>query len=509
MANADHSRAGTLDIRTHRITKRFGGVSALSDVSVEVRAGCIHALVGENGAGKSTLGKIIAGVHEPDSGGLYLGGVAVRFGSPRDARRYGVARVAQEPTLVPRRSVLENVYLGVEPSSVGFTRQKQLRKHYRHLEKELGYSLDPHDFAGSLRLADQQKVEVMRAVARNARVIVFDEPTASLPADDAERLFATVRQLSSAGTTVVYISHYLEEVLALADSVSVLRDGRLVRTAATGDETPETLIQAMLGRSLEHFFPERAQTFGINPPVLSVENLSLRGAFTDVSFEICAGEIVGLAGLVGSGRSEVAHAIFAAHKHDSGDVVMEGRKTRFRRPSDAMRAGIALVPENRTRQGLLMKRSVTENIALASLDDRSIAGVVNQTQERRLAREMVERLDVRTSELTTHAGALSGGNQQKLLFARWLARSPKVLIVDEPTRGVDVGAKSAIYGLLKELADRGTAVLLISSEIEEIVGLSDRVLVMRDGRLVAEFERSQATEDAVIVAAFAATSAVA
>jgi ribose transport system ATP-binding protein len=368
---------------------------------------------------------------------------------------------------------------------------------------ETGIDLPPRRLARSLRVADQQKVEILRAIVRDARLIVMDEPTSALTLDESERLFELIRRLQELGTTIVYVSHFLAEVLQVADTVTVLRDGRVVRTGAAAEGTPQKLVSAMLGRSVELTFPEKEPPAPDAPVVLSVRGLSRPPVVHDVSFEIRAGEIVGLAGLIGSGRSEVARAIFGADRFDSGTVELNGKPLRARSPRTAIRDGVVMLPEDRKTQGLLLLRSVLDNVTLPHLDQVSTAGVVNMRAERSSAGDLITSLDVRTRSQKARVNTLSGGNQQKVLFARWLFRTPKVFIADEPTRGVDVGAKLAIYDLIHSLAKQGIAVLLISSEHEEVLGLAHRVLVMRAGRVVAELAGDEMSEDAVLHAAFA------
>jgi len=485
------------------ISKRFGGVQALREVELEIERGAIHALVGENGAGKSTLGKILAGVHRPDDGELWVEGRRVGYRSPRDALRDGITIITQEPTLVPHRSVQENVFLAVEQGTAGVVDARRTARRFAALVEATGIELHGRRLARTLRVADQQKVEILRAIARDAKLFVMDEPTSALTTDEATRLFELIRRLRDRGATVVYVSHFLPEVLSLADAVTVLRDGRLVRTAPTKEETPERLVSAMLGRSLDLAFPVKVPAPADAPVVLSVRGLSRPPAVQDVSFDLRAGEIVGLAGLIGSGRSEVARTIFGADRAAAGVIELDGRPISPRSPRAAIRSGIAMLPEDRKRQGLLMLRSVVDNVTLPHLDQVSEAGVLLTRAERRRTSELIARLDVRTKSNGALVNTLSGGNQQKVLFAKWLFRRPRVFIADEPTRGVDVGAKRAIYELIESLAAEGLAVLLISSEHEEVLGLAHRILVMRGGRIVAEFDEQTMSEDAVLHAAFA------
>ena len=497
----------SVHVELRGVAKRFGGVQALADVDLAIERGSIHGLVGENGAGKSTLGKIVAGVHRLDAGELWVDGRRVDYRSPRDALRDGVTIIAQEPTLVPHRSVLENVFLGIESGRAGVVDEGVLRRRYSELVEQAQLVLPPGRLARTLRVADQQKVEVLRTMARDARLVVMDEPTSALTADEAERLFEVVRRLRERGTTIIYVSHFLEEVLALVDTVTVLRDGRLVRTAPAAGETPERLVAAMLGRSIELTFPDRLFPPADAPVRLSVRNLARPPHVEGVSLEVRAGEIVGLAGLIGSGRSEVARAIFGADHRDAGEIEVDGEPVRIRSPRQALRSGVVMLPEDRKAQGLHMLRSIVDNVTLPHLDAVSRSGVVAARQERAGVVELIRRIDVRAKGPSAKVSTLSGGNQQKVLFAKWLFRRPRVFIADEPTRGVDVGAKRAIYELIHSLAAEGMAVLLISSEHEEVLGLAHRVLVMRGGRIVAELDREAMSEGAVLQAAFATDAA--
>jgi ABC-type sugar transport system ATPase subunit len=494
--------AGEAHVELLGVSKRFGGAQALTDVDLTVARGEIRALVGENGAGKSTLGKVIAGLVAPDAGSLHVDGRAVSYRSPRQALDDGITLIAQELALVPDRSVIENVFLGTEASAGGVVRERRLRARFAELTARAGFDLPADATVGALRVAEQQKVEILRALAREARLIVMDEPTAALTADEAQRLFAMVRSLREQGTTIVYVSHFLDEVLALADTVTVLKDGRLIRTSAASEETADTLVTAMLGRSLEVTFPPKQLPPADAPVVFRATGLTRAGALGDVSLEIRRGEILGLAGLVGSGRSEVARAIFGADRLDAGEMELEGKPVRPSSPRQAIDLGIAMLPESRKTQGLLMGRSVTENVSLAHMGSVSRLGVMSRRAERREVVRLTDALDVRPVRHGAAVGQLSGGNQQKVLFARWLFRRPRLLIADEPTRGVDIGAKAAIYALLRDLAAEGMAVLLISSELEEVLGLAHRVVVMREGRVMAELEGDEMVEEAVMRAAF-------
>jgi len=498
------------------VSKSFGGVRALDEVSLKITRGSIHALVGENGAGKSTLGKIISGALTPDRGQLLIEGEPVTFHSPREAITRGIVLIAQELSTVPALSVAENVFLGTEPQRAGFVARRALRRRYAELAATAGFEL-PGDRRGrALKTADQQKVEILRALSRNAELIVMDEPTAALSRPDVERLHQVIRRLASGGTTVVLVSHFLREVAELADEVTILRDGRLVRTAPAAQETVETMLSAMLGRSLGTAFPVRRPVTPQAKVLLEARQVDAPGVY-DVSLEVREGEIVGLAGLVGSGRTELARALCQAQRITKGTVTTAGhqlaaasrgrgaaRTGRSSTPRAALRKGLAMIPESRKEQGLLLGRPIGENVSLASLGRLSELGLVRRGKERQAVGNVLQQVGVRVPAQQAPVATLSGGNQQKALFARMLLAGPRVLVADEPTRGVDVGAKRAIYDLLTELAAEGLGVLFISSDTEEILGLAHRVLVMRGGRIVAELNGDAMTEAAILAAAFGA-----
>jgi len=488
-------------VRVEGVGRRFAGIKALEGVTLEIERGSIHGLVGENGAGKSTLGKIIAGVIAPSEGQLLVDGEPVDYRDPGDAIADGIVSVQQEIALVPKRTALENVFLGIEPTRFGLVDTAATRARYAELQESSGFSIDPDAVVGGLRVADQQKVEVLRALARNARLLVMDEPTAALTPDETESLLEVARTLRARGVTIVFVSHFLEEVLALTDTVTVLRNGRLVQTSASAEQTPERLVEAMLGRSLEQTFPERRPIVEPDRVVLGARDLRRGKALRGVSLEIRAGEILGVAGLVGSGRTELARALFGADLLDSGTIELEGKPLTATSPRNAVDAGIALVPEDRKGQGLLMGRSVRENVGLAHLGELS-SGPFLSPRKAGLIDALLDRLEVPGHRRDVAAQLLSGGNQQKVLFAKWLVNTPLLLLADEPTRGVDIGAKRAIYELIGDLAASGVAVLLISSELEEVLGLAHRVVVMRRGEIVTDLPIAEASEDRVMRAAF-------
>ncbi len=493
------------DLVVAGVSKRFGGVPALLDVSLTVRAGTVHALIGENGAGKSTLGKIISGVLTPDEGSVSLGGEELALRSPRDALAKGIVTIAQELAIVPGLTVAENVYLGAEAQHVGFVRRREARRRFRELAERVGFRLSPDWLAGQLTTADQQKVEIMRALSRDASIVIMDEPTAALAEHETAALHAIIRSLARQGKSVILVSHFLSEVLALADEITTLRDGRVIRSVAATDATEETLIEGMLGRSLGAAFPEKTPPPADAEVVLSVEGLVAPGV-RDCSLEVRRGEIVGIAGLVGAGRSELARAIFRDTRVQRGSVRLAGRDLGGRGPHHSIERGLALIPESRKEMGLLVGRSVKENVSLSRLDLVSRLGWVSGTRERRAVASLLQRTTVKVTSLRQTVSMLSGGNQQKILFARAVMCGPRVLLADEPTRGVDVGSKRAIYDLIVEMAREGMGVVVISSELEEVLGLAHRVLVMRQGRIVAELEGAAMNQQAVLAAAFSETS---
>jgi|SRR5579875_3907018 len=495
------SSTGAPLVELREVSKRFGGVHALAGISLEIPAGTVHALVGENGAGKSTLAKIIAGAIAHDSGELLIDGRAVTLRSPREALELGIAMMAQELLVVQHLTVAQNVFLGVEPRRAGWVHRGALSARYRELAAQAGFSLDADRRVAGLRVAEQQQVEIMRALARDARMIVMDEPSQALAGADVERLHAIIRLLATQGRTVLLVSHFLREVLELADTITVMRDGRIVRSSPAATEDESSLIQAMLGRPLTAAYPPKAHVAPDAGVALRVRDLVARGV-EGVSFDLREGEILGLAGLVGAGRSELARAIFGADRRQAGTVELAGGPLAPASPRVSLREGLAMVPESRRELGLLYSRSAVENVSLSSLRGHSRLGIVNRRSERAAAGELLTRVALTRSSGESIVGTLSGGNQQKVLFARMLMCRPRVLIADEPTRGVDVGAKRAIYDLLVGLAAAGTAILLISSEVEEILGLAERVLVMRRGEIAAELVGEQISESAILAAAF-------
>lgn len=485
-------------LRMRGITKSFPGIRALSDVDLEVYAGEVHAIVGENGAGKSTLMKILAGVYQPDSGTLELAGERVKISDPIDAKRRGIGMVYQELNLVPDLTVAENIALGHTPQRGGFVKRKDMLDDALRVLDELEATIDPRGLLGALTVSQQQIVEIAKAYAANPEIIVLDEPTSSLSEHEAQALFRVIEQMRSRGIAVIYISHRLREVLDIANQVTVLRDGLQIETRAVEGMTAKEMIQLMVGRDLTDVFPKREVPIG--DVVLEVEGLGRHGVFSDVSFTVRAGEILGMAGLVGAGRTEVARAIFGLDRADVGTVRVRGVEVHATTPRHAVAAGIAYVPEDRKRDGLVPQLSIKDNISLPVLAEVSTRGWVNRRREKQLAREKVSELHVSPPAIERGVDTLSGGNQQKVVLAKWLATKPAVLILDEPTRGVDVGAKADIHSIIGDLAAAGTAIVMISSELPEVLAVSDRIVVLHDGRVGAELPRGT-SEQVVIEAA--------
>jgi rhamnose transport system ATP-binding protein len=486
-------------LELERATKSFGAVKALVDGTVTLYPGEAHALLGENGAGKSTLVKILAGVHQADGGILRLAGEPTTFSGPAASRDAGVSIIYQEPTLFPDLSVAENIFMGRQPTGRGRRIDwAAMRREAAEIFARLGVALDPARPARGLSVADQQIVEIAKALSFNANIIVMDEPTAALTSVEVDRLFDVIRTLRSHGAAVLFISHRLEEVFSICQRVTIMRDGAFIRTGPIEQETIDTIIRSMVGRDLDALFPKTESTAG--EVVLEVENLARAGVFADISFSVRRGEIVALAGLVGAGRSEVARAVFGIDRRDAGTVRMAGRTLPNGRPHAAMAAGIGFVPEDRRQQGLVMDLSIDHNVALASLKNLQHLGLIRRASERALALTWAGRLQLKFGRLANTVATLSGGNQ-KVVLAKWLARRPELLIIDEPTRGIDVGTKAEVHRILDELVTEGVAILMISSELPEVLGMADRVLVIREGRLTGEFSRAEADEDSIMRAA--------
>jgi ABC-type sugar transport system ATPase subunit len=485
-------------LEAKEITKKFTGVTALNNVSFTINGGEVHALIGENGAGKSTLMKVLSGIYEPNSGGICHQQEDVMFSSPKDARDRGILLVHQELSLSPELSVAENIYLGAWPTNrFGVLNKKALNEQAKTALDSLGCDFGPNVRVGTLSIAKQQMVEIARTQAFNANVVIFDEPTASLTDTEKNQLFITISKLRKRGVAIVYISHKMDEIFEISDRITVLRDGETQGTVNTQDVSVGEVTKMMIGRDLDQFF-HRAKS-KIGREMLKVKGLSKNGLFSDISFTVRAGEVLGLYGLIGAGRSEVAETIFAVRRPDSGEIIFDGEVATFSSPRDAIDKGMALVPESRKEQGLILGMGGRQNITLPHLDDLfSKMGITNVKQELRVFEEYKEKLEVKTTGPEQQLSELSGGNQQKFVLAKWLSANPKLIILDEPTRGIDVGSKSAIHQYIAELAEKGLAVLVISSEMPEVIGVSHRILVMANGKLVGEFSGDEMTEERLI-----------
>ncbi len=490
-------------LRMSGISKRFPGVQALDDVTFEVAPGEIHALLGENGAGKSTLLKILSGAQQPDEGEIVLAGAPVTMTSPHDAQRLGVATIYQEFTLAPNMSVAENVFIGREPGAGPFVNWRKMAADTRAITDRLGLGLKPFAVVRDLSVAEQQMVEIARALSMQSRLIVMDEPTSALSAAEVEKLFRIVRDLKAQGLSIIFVTHRLEEVMEICDRYTVLRDGRFVGAGRVAETTIDGIIRLMVGRQVDALFAHREEAKA-GEAALRVEGLSRRGKAQDqnatvldnVSLEARRGEILGLAGLVGAGRTEMARAIFGADPFDSGRILVDGKPVDIRSPQDAIRHGIGLVPEDRKQQALFLSLGVRPNLSMAA-HDRILTGKVfiDEAAERRMVEEYRKSLNIRMASQDQVVANLSGGNQQKVVLARWLALRPRVLIVDEQTRGIDIGAKVEVHNLLYEMARSGIAVVAISSELPEVLAISDRIVTMREGRVTGEIARKDATEE--------------
>jgi L-arabinose transport system ATP-binding protein len=491
---------GTLEIRN--VSKAFPNVQALTDVSLDIRPGEILAFMGENGAGKSTLLKIINGDYQPDSGTLSVDGRQLSFPNPRVAHSAGIRVIYQEPEIIPGVDVAENIWVGELPKHFGLIDRHLLRENVRKSLKEYGFeNALPMDLLGDqLSSAQRQLVEIMRALKTGVRVLALDEPTSSLTDEEVDRLFTLVRRLRDEGVAIIYVSHRIREILRLCDRVAILRDGNLVAVKPAAELTQTDIVRLMVGRELSDVFHRKPA--GTGREILRVVDLQSNWHI-DVNFHLNAGEVVGFAGLIGAGRTELAKVIFGELPKDSGHIFLEGKEVTIHRPDDAIAKGIGFAPEDRKREGLVLIRSVLENTSIAILRRLSRFHFVRSRMERAVVTSFVEKLRVRTPSIDQEVGKLSGGNQQKVVLARWLAAKPKILILDEPTRGIDVGAKAEIYHLIDDLANEGLGIMFISSELSEILGLSDRIYVMQSGRITGELSGANATEEAVLKLAMA------
>ncbi|MDQ7093139.1 sugar ABC transporter ATP-binding protein [Desulfosporosinus sp. PR] len=483
------------------ISKSFSGVTVLDNVQFSLRQGEVHALMGENGAGKSTLMKILAGIYSKDAGSVRIAGSESAATSPKIAQQLGVAIIHQELNMIPDLSVRENMFLGRELKwgHTGFLNRTQMRAEAENYLKQLGMDLNPEGLVGELSVGQQQMVEIAKALSMNARILVLDEPTAALTKREIEKLFQIIEALKAQGVGMIYISHRMEEIFQISDRITVLRDGRYIGTREAKDTTLDELVQMMVGREIKERFPQVEREIG--EELLRVEGLVQEGKLYDINLSVKAGEILGIAGLMGAGRSELAKALFGVEKYQQGKIFIKGQDVNLRNPKEAIKAGLALITEDRKGEGLVPDLSVRENLTLPNLRALSSFGFISHRLEGDFVKESIAKLKVKVHSSEQEVRSLSGGNQQKVVIGKWLATRPKVLILDEPTRGVDIGAKREIYDLMNQLVQTGAAIIMISSELPEVLGMSDRILVMHEGRITGEFSRENATQERIMVAA--------
>lgn len=479
------------------ITKAFPGVLALNKVDLTVHAGTVLALVGENGAGKSTLMKVLSGVYRMDEGQIFLDGRPVNIESPLASQQLGISIIYQEFNLLNNMSVAENIFVGREPKTrAGFVDKRAERAEARRLLEEVGLAIDPDTRVRRLSTAQKQMIEVAKALSFNARIIIMDEPTSSLTERETETLLGIIRKLRDRGVAIVFISHRMNEIFEISDEIAVMRDGEMMEKMITSQVTEHDVIEAMVGREVKNLFVK--EPVAIGPVVLEVKNLSTRNFLSDISFSVRSGEILGFAGLVGAGRSEVMRALMGIDPRETGEIFVDGRKVSIRSTVDALRCGIGFVPEDRKEQGLILGMTVKRNVTLAALGKVAKNWFIDRSAEDRLTDEYIVSLRVKTPSREQRVVNLSGGNQQKVVIAKWMATNPKILILDEPTRGIDVGAKKEIHALMSKLAGQGVAIIMISSELPEILGMSDRIVVMHEGRIKGVLDRGDASQTAIM-----------
>ena len=489
--------ASDVKLQLRGITKTFPGVTALDDVHFSLRKGTVHALCGENGAGKSTLMKILDGIYQPDAGEIVLDGEAIRIASPIQAREHGIAMIFQELTYVPDLTIAENICLGVWPmKNRGWIDWRQMRRNTENLLHREGLPHSPDTLMRSLSVSDIQMIEIIKAVNHNAEIVIMDEPTSALTGREVDRLFATIKTLKSRGVGVIYITHKLDEIFKIADEVTVIRDGRFIRTLPIDEVTDSMLVELMVGRKIENQFPKEAVEIG--DELLRIEGLTRNGVFADINFHLNRGEILGFFGLMGSGRTEIMRCIFGLDPRDGGRILVESEAARNRSVAESVASGFAMLTEDRRRYGVIPMRSVGENTSISSLRRYMKNGRYFKSREEREVREMCASMNVKTPSLKTPIASLSGGNQQKVLFARWLLCEPRILILDEPTRGIDVGAKKEIYQLMTGFVRRGNGIIMVSSEMPELIGMCDRVYVLHEGRLTGELPRAEFSQPAIM-----------
>lgn len=488
------------------IHKSFSSVQVLKDAAFRLKAGEIHALMGENGAGKSTLMKILTGVYKADAGTIKVKGKEVTFANPTEAEHSGIAIIHQELNIIPKLTVAENMFLGrqLEYGRTGILRDKEMKKKTREYLRRLGVELDPDATADSLSIGQQQMIEIAKALSKNAEVLIMDEPTAALTDREIESLFKIMNQLRIDGVGIVYISHRMEEIFRMCDEISVLRDGSFLGTEQTASTTVEHIVRLMVGREIGDHYPKRSTVIGEER--LRVNGLSDGKKLNDISFSVRAGEIVGVAGLMGAGRTEIMRLLFGADKKKKGQIWLDCTEVRISDPSSAIQAGIVFVTEDRKHQGLILDMSVRENLSLTNYSFTAGKGIISRGKEEQLSEQMIKRFNIRTRDAEQTVKSLSGGNQQKIAIGKWLGRLPKVFIMDEPTRGVDVGAKKEIYSMMNELSEQGVAIIMVSSDLPEVLGVSDRVIVVHEGRIAAELGKTQMNQEAIMYAATGGSS---
>lgn len=478
------------------IEKSFNTVKVLHGVDFVLRNGTVHALMGENGAGKSTLMKVLAGIHKCDTGTVTVKGNKVDIQSPKHSQALGIAMIHQELSPVPEMTVAENIYLGREPGSRFFVDYAKMYRQTEELLKSLKVYISPKEKVGNLKVADQQLVEIAKAISLNAEIIIMDEPTSAITEKEVENLFSIIRDLKGQGKGIIYISHKMDEIFQISNDITVLRDGEYVNTWNAKDIDNNILIKNMVGRELTEIFPK--SEIPISDTMLEVRNFTLGNKFQDISFKVKKGEIYGIAGLVGAGRTELMHALFGLDKRDKGEVIFEGKPLNIRKPKDAIKEGIAYVTEDRKQEGLVLEMSVGQNISLASMKELSRGLFVNKKEENSLIKNEIERMRIRLHSHRQLVKSLSGGNQQKVVLSKWMIKNPKLLILDEPTRGIDVGAKSEIYKLMCEYVAQGNAIIMISSEMPEVMGMADRILVLSNGKVGGELDRNEFAQESII-----------
>lgn len=483
-------------LRMENISMEFSGVYVLSDMQLQVDRGSIHALVGENGAGKSTLIKILGGIYKPKTGKIFIDGTESSIHNVQDAQKKGISIIHQEISLVPSLSIAENVFLGRELSKLGFKSEGKMFSMAQEMIDALGIDLSARTIVSGLTIAQQQLVEIIKAVSFNTHILVLDEPTSSLSLKETQRLFDIIRRLQGKGVAIIYISHKMDEIFEISDHITVIRDGRYIDTVPTSQTSSEEVVRKMVGRSIEQFYVRSYNE--LSKVALRVENLTKRGVFTDVDFEVRYGEVLGFAGLVGAGRSEIMHAVFGADKYDSGEILIDGSAVHISCPQQAISLGMSMVPESRKEQGLVLINDVGFNIALANVDRLKGRMFLSCKKRHALACQYIERMHIKTRSDAQAVFELSGGNQQKVLLGKWLANQPKILILDEPTRGVDVGAKTEIYAIINELAAEGMAIILVSSELSEIINMCDNVCVVHEGRITGRLSREEFSQDKIM-----------